>query len=266
MRITPLGSGSRGNAIVVESARTRLLVDCGFPPRVLAGRLAKAGVHPESIQAVLLTHEHIDHARGAVRCARRWGWAVHGTRGTLGALQNTEGIATHVERADRGFQLGALHVKLIPIPHDAAEPVAMVVTETRTGMRAGIAHDLGTVPEALRRAFERLDYLLLESNHDEHLLRVGPYPPSLQQRIAGRNGHLSNRQSATLVRAIAGRSLRALVLLHLSEANNTPAHALDMSMRALAAARIRCSVHAATQDRVSPTVGDESPEQLALAI
>jgi len=146
-----------------------------------------------------------------------------------------------------------------------------VATSTRTGFRTGIAHDLGAVPETLRSAFARLDLLLLESNHDEEMLRNGPYPPFLQKRIVGGYGHLSNRRSAAFARELAGPQLRELVLLHLSEVNNTPALAVAAARAALGS-RTKLPVTAAPQDKAAGPFGDSvaaivpRAQQLAFAL
>ncbi|MFI5311809.1 MAG: MBL fold metallo-hydrolase [Gemmatimonadales bacterium] len=268
MRAWTLGSGSRGNAILLESDGTRVLVDAGYPPRVLARRLAAARVAAESIAAVIVTHEHIDHARGVAAAQRKWKWKVFGSAGTLRGIPGLDPRGASAVEPGVRFAVGALTLELVGVPHDAAAPTAVLATSTRSGFRAGCAHDLGSVPDALRRAFTRLDLLLLESNHDEGMLRTGPYPEFLKARIAGRNGHLSNRQSSSLARALAGGTLRQLVLLHLSEVNNTPRAATVAATAALVGGRISCSVAAAMQDRVAGPFGSarRAAVQLALAL
>ena len=268
MRAWTLGSGSKGNAILVESEGTRVLIDAGYPPRTLAQRLAMIRVAPESIAAVIVTHEHIDHMRGVRAAQRRWRWHVYGSAGTIDAIPRLDGRRATLIRSGAPFTIDALQFELVRVPHDAAAPTAVVATATHTGFRTGIAHDLGAVPERLLAAFANLDLLLLESNHDEEMLRTGPYPPFLQARIAGGSGHLSNRKSAALTKELAGPSLRQLVLLHLSEVNNTPAHALNAARAALRAAKSRCAVTAAPQDRAAGPFGGApgGERQLALAL
>lgn len=271
MRAWTLGSGSKGNSILLESDGTRVLIDAGYPPRALAQRLAAVHVAPESISAVIVTHEHIDHMRGVCAAQRRWRWQVYGSAGTVDAIRairELDANRTTALRSGAPFTVGAMQFELVRVPHDAAAPTAVVATATRSGFRTGIAHDLGAVPERLREAFARLDLLLLESNHDEELLRTGPYPAFLQARISGGSGHLSNRRSSALARDVAGPSLRQIVLLHLSEANNTPAHAVDAAASALRTARARCVVAAAPQERAAGPFGDTAggARQLALAL
>ena len=236
MRVTVLGSGSRGNAILVEGAETCVLVDAGFGPRTLAKRLAALGKHPTQISALLLTHEHTDHASGAVQACRKWGWPLFASQGTLSALrESSDGcpsgattLAVNCSVSAPGFDIRASAV-----PHDARECTAFVLADQRSGVRIGIALDLGHVPAALPAAFSRLDFLVVESNHDEHLLANGPYPWSLKQRIGGALGHLSNGAAAAFVSACSHRGLRGVMLAHLSETNNTPAHALCRTRDAL---------------------------------
>lgn len=266
MRCWTLGSGSRGNALLFESGDTRVLVDCGYGTRTIAGRLAQVRVAPESISAVIVTHEHIDHAKGIPAAQRKWGWRLYGSRGTLAAMpERVRTLSTPVEAGAREA-IGALDVELVPVPHDAVQPTAVVLTARCSGFRAGVAHDLGAVPETLRNAFARLDLLCLESNHDEQMLRTGPYPAFLQERVAGRNGHLSNRQSMEFVRELASRQLLGLVLLHLSETNNTPVHATAAAATALRSTRCGIRPSPAPQDQVAGPFGSPHDMQMALAL
>lgn len=222
MRVWTLGSGSSGNALVVECGGKRLLVDCGFGPRALATRLKAIGVVPESITGLLITHEHVDHAQGAERAQKKWRWPVLASAGTLGALPDVEPrwrrpLGTREATTFEGFSIEA-----VAVPHDAAAPLAFVITESATGARFGVAHDLGAVPAALRTRFARCDILCLEANHDTLMLRDGPYPAALKSRIRGGRGHLSNDQGGALAAELVHPGLHAVVLLHLSAVNNTP--------------------------------------------
>jgi phosphoribosyl 1,2-cyclic phosphodiesterase len=268
VRSWSLGSGSHGNSILLECDGTRVLIDAGFPPRELARRLATLSVAPESISAVVVTHEHFDHARGVAAAQRRWRWHVFGSTGTLARIPRLDSTRASAAAPGTAWVVGRLAIEVLSVSHDAAAPMAVLATSERTGFRTGIAHDLGSVSDGLRRAFSRLDCLLLESNHDEGMLRAGPYPPFLQGRIAGRNGHLSNRQSALFARDLAGRTLREIVLLHLSEVNNTPRQAVAAARQALHSARPECTVTASSQHRVVGPFGDGplTARQLTLAL
>ncbi len=250
MRTRVLGSGSRGNAIVVDVGSSRLLIDAGFPPRILAARLAAAGIAPESISALILTHEHHDHARGACAAMERWGWRVYATPGTLGACAELAPHRCIPVTAGATVSIDDAEVQTVRVPHDAAQPVALVITERQSGARMGLAYDLGVVTQSVRSAFQRLDVLVIEANHDAGMLRAGPYPPSLQQRIAGPHGHLRNEAAAELVAECAHAGLRDVVLAHLSEQCNDPALAERIVRRALLRAGRRATVHVASQRAV----------------
>ncbi len=223
MRVWTLGSGSRGNALVVESAGRRLLIDCGFGPRALVSRLKAVGLAAESIEAVLVTHEHVDHAQGLERAQHKFRWPVYAAAATLAAHPGVGARWRNPVAPGVAAELDAFTVEGVSIPHDAAAPLAFVITARSTGARLGVAHDLGAVPSAFVGTFARCDALCLEANHDVAMLRDGPYPPSLKARIRGGRGHLNNDEAGALVAELASPSLRAVVLLHLSETNNTPA-------------------------------------------
>jgi len=226
MRVSVLGSGSRGNAILVESGATRVLVDVGFGPRTLAARLRVLGCAPESIAGVVLTHEHVDHASGALAACARWGWPLFATAGTIAALPEAM-VPMRAIVHGQAWSIGDLAGQSVAVPHDAADCAALVFEERSTGARAGIALDLGHVPAHLTEAFGRLDLMVIEANHDVPLLMAGPYPWSLKQRIVGDLGHLSNTAAAALVASCAHPGLRGVVLAHLSETNNSPALAVE---------------------------------------
>jgi phosphoribosyl 1,2-cyclic phosphodiesterase len=253
VKLRILGTGSRGNALLLEAGETRILIDAGFVPRTLARRLRAVHVPPESISAVVVTHEHADHVGGVAANVERHGWRVYATRGTIAnapELQHAEVITPGATTT-----IGGLDILAVRISHDAAEPVAIVATDRATGHRTGIAYDLGLVTDSLRKAFAHLDTLVVEANYDPTMLRIGPYPPSVQRRIASTRGHLSNGAAAAFVANVQHRGLRQVVLAHLSENCNTPA-------LALAAVRPLCSapVVAASQSVVT----DPRPIQLEL--
>jgi phosphoribosyl 1,2-cyclic phosphodiesterase len=247
MRVWVLGSGSAGNAVLVESAGTRIIIDAGFPVRELTKRLAAIGVSGDSIEAAIVTHEHTDHVRGVCAAAKRWKWAVHASTGTIAGHPLLKEICARPFAAGATLELGDLSVHTVRTPHDGTEPVAVLATARSSGVRAGIVYDLGHVPPSYRTTFERLDILVLESNHDEGMLRAGPYPPSVQSRIAGAYGHLSNRRAGTFARDCTHAGLAQLVLAHLSERCNDPAIALSSMRDALARTGFRGAMSAASQ-------------------
>jgi phosphoribosyl 1,2-cyclic phosphodiesterase len=255
LRLLPLGSGSAGNATLVELARTRLLVDAGLGARTLARRLAAAGVEPDSIDAILLTHEHQDHARGAERFSTRHGVPVVCSAITLEAMDSSP---AHFARwqplpPDGRLVLGGVRVEAFPVPHDAAGPVGFVVAGD--GLRVGFAVDLGHATKLVVERLRGCDVLMVEANHDPELLRQGPYPWHLKQRVAGRMGHLSNAEAAALVAEVVDERCRAVVLAHLSERNNTPDLARQTVALALQRAGCpRASMRIAARRRTTPAV------------
>lgn len=236
LRLRLLGSGSSGNATLVEGGGTRVLIDAGLGPRSLAERLLSAGVDPSSLDAVLLSHEHGDHARGAAAFSAKWGVPLMGSRGTYAALGL--GACTLPEYGtlapERPTRIGALHVRVLAIPHDAAEPLAFVLA--CGGVSLGHATDLGHLQRGFVAAFGDCDGMLIESNYDPGLLRDGPYPWSLKERILSPRGHLSNGDIARLLERGLGAQCRTIVLAHLSRTNNHPELCRMEAERALARA------------------------------
>lgn len=220
IRFASLGSGSKGNALLIEAGATRVLVDCGFGPRETAARLARLDVAPTSIAAVLVTHEHADHVGGVVACAARFGWAVHASHGTAAAARQLAGGAVRRFDSHAVFAVGDLEVHPYPVPHDAREPTQFVFSDGARSL--GVLTDAGCVTPHIRAMLTGCAALLLECNHDAAMLARGRYPPLLKRRIAGEYGHLDNRAAADLLRAIGATGLAHVVAAHLSEENNTP--------------------------------------------
>ena len=223
MRVTVLASGSGGNACVLEAGGTRVLVDAGLSAKEIERRLEPRGMAPESIAAIFLTHEHNDHATGARTYAARFGCPIFATEGTADALGLEGDLFSPYVRIDPGREgrVGALGFRACAIPHDANESVAYAFEADDA--KVVIASDLGRVEYPFLDFLHGATTLLLEFNHDEDMLRDGPYTWPLKQRISGGWGHLSNRQSADVVRRSAGPTLRRVLATHLSRTNNTPA-------------------------------------------
>ncbi len=222
MRFALLGSGSRGNATLVTKGKTALLIDCGFSARELAARLGRFGMEPTALSAIVVTHEHNDHIAGVGAVARRYKlpvWMSHGSyRGgekRLGELPQRHNLNCH-ER----FEVGELELQPFPVPHDAREPCQFVVGDG--DRRLGILTDAGRSTQHIESCLDNCDALILECNHDPQMLAEGPYPPSLQARVGGPLGHLSNGQSAELLGRLKGDRLQHLVAAHISEKNNLP--------------------------------------------
>ena len=224
LRVVVLGSGSGGNAVVVESGAARVLVDAGFSCRELERRMKRVGFDPKSLTDVLLTHEHEDHVRGVARFASRNRTRVWATRGTLAGCELPPDVVARVEILESGrkAEIGGFEVEPFQIPHDAREPVGYVLADG-AGHRFGLVADLGCCSRLAWGRLRDLDLLVLETNHDLEMLRSGPYPWSLKQRVAGRHGHLSNADAGDGLPELLGDRLRWVVLYHLSRINNTAA-------------------------------------------
>ena len=271
MKLCVLGSGSKGNAVLMQSCQTRILIDAGFSTRVMAKRLGAIGVDPKSIEAVIVTHEHIDHAKGAAAASKKWGWQLYATEGTRGACTGLAEADTRTIASDGCFHIGDLEIRMIGTSHDAVEPIAIVAMGKPTGVRAAIVYDLGVMSHGIARAMEGVEILMLESNYDGDMLRNGPYPLSLQRRIAGREGHLSNRASAAAAAACAHKGLAHVVLAHLSEVNNTSQLATETMERALKRTIFRGKLTIGEQDSPSRTISasrasDYAGPQLSLSL
>lgn len=222
MRFASLGSGSRGNALLVEAGNTRLLIDAGFGPREMSRRLQRLGLAADTLDAVLVTHEHSDHIGGVFACARRFDWDVLLTHGTLAAGRDTGAdVRTKVIDSHEPLSVGDICVHPFPVPHDAREPVQFILAD---GVRRlGVLTDAGHVTPHMVQMLDACDALVLECNHDAQMLARGAYPQRLKQRISGLWGHLDNTAAASLLSQVGQSNLRHVVAAHLSEENNSPA-------------------------------------------
>jgi phosphoribosyl 1,2-cyclic phosphodiesterase len=229
MRFASLGSGSRGNATLVERGDTLLMVDCGFSCAEAERRLQRLGRTAAQLSAILVTHEHADHIGGVARLARRHRIPVWMTAGTAAMHRDGEIPEQHGFNGHEAFAIGELEIHPYPVPHDAREPCQFVFSDG--AHRLGILTDAGSVTEHMVRSLDGCDALLLECNHDPHMLATGPYSPRLKARVGGRLGHLSNPQAADLLARLDSRRLQHLVAAHLSDKNNTP----DLARQALQA-------------------------------
>jgi phosphoribosyl 1,2-cyclic phosphodiesterase len=228
MRFASLGSGSRGNAMVVEAGNTRLLVDCGFGPRQLARRIERLGLTPQHIDAGLVTHEHSDHLGGVASLVARHAIPAYMTHGTFGACAAE--LAVELFDSHTPFAIGDIEVHPFPVPHDAREPAQFVFSDG--AHRCGLLTDSGHVTAHMLAMLTACDALVLECNHDAEMLARGSYPYPLKQRVAGRFGHLDNAAAAELLRQVAHDGLRHVVCAHLSQENNRP----ELARAALAGA------------------------------
>jgi phosphoribosyl 1,2-cyclic phosphodiesterase len=245
VRFASLGSGSRGNALIVEAGAIRVMLDCGFSYTETVARLGRIGLVPEDIHAVLVTHEHDDHVSGVARFAGRVGIPVYLTSGTLAAVASKfVGIRCECFDPHAEFQVGDLRVRPFPVPHDAREPAQCVFDDGRNTL--GVLTDVGIPTAHIRAMLSGCSGLVLECNHDADLLRNGRYPPALKARIGSRYGHLQNADCAELLAALDTSHLKHVVAAHLSDINNTPQLARSALARALRAQPE--DIHVAMQD------------------
>jgi phosphoribosyl 1,2-cyclic phosphodiesterase len=230
VRFASLGSGSRGNATLVQAGDTVLMVDCGFSAVETERRLTRLGLAPDCLAAILVTHEHSDHVSGVARFAARHGITVWSTAGTRIASEKQGLHAAEAIHGEKAFALGDIQVTPVTVPHDAREPVQFVFSDGACSF--GLLTDTGAITPHIVRMFRDCAALLLECNHDVDMLEQGPYPEALKERVGGPLGHLSNGQAADFLRRLGTRRLQHLVAAHLSEKNNTP----TLAREALAAA------------------------------
>ena len=251
MRVSVLGSGSSGNATLVWAGNTRVLVDAGFSGKELARRLDLLGFAPEQINAIIVTHDHGDHTRGMGIFARRHGTPLYMTAPTRAACAKLlSGEETIVEYGPgRPFFVGDLRVEPFLTVHDAADPVGVALVDECTGLRLGVATDLGRPTAQIRHALSDCDLLILEANHDEVLLHTSRYPASVRRRIASSHGHLSNQAAARFVIDLLHPRLAGVVLAHLSAECNRPSLAHSVVGEALEKAGWSGHLEVALQDR-----------------
>lgn len=256
LRIGVLGSGSGGNSVVVESGSNRLLIDAGFSCRELIRRMKTLDFDPSTLGALVLTHEHVDHCRGADRLAHKLKIPVFATSGTLAGTRlrqevHLSAVTGGILRSGEPREIAGFLVEPFSLPHDAREPIGMVV-EDSLGRRVGLVADVGCRTSLAWGRLRDVDVLILETNHDLDMLRNGPYPWMLKQRIAGRHGHLSNREAAEGLPELMGDRLRWVVLYHLSETNNLPALAASAIGEVLDRERCPAGIAVTAQDHPYP--------------
>ncbi|MEW6313692.1 MAG: MBL fold metallo-hydrolase [Pseudomonadota bacterium] len=236
MRFASLGSGSEGNALLVQAGATCIMLDCGFGIAETVLRLARLGLSPEDVDAILITHEHEDHSGGVARFSGKFGIPVWMSCGSWRMLGDEFGAVTvnRIEGQQR-FHIGDIDLTPYTVPHDAREPLQFVFGDG--ARRLGVLTDAGSITSRIRSVLDGCDALVLECNHDLEMLRNGRYPPSLKQRISSRLGHLANDEAAGLLSDIECGRLQHIVAAHLSRQNNTP----DLARAALAGA-LNCAL------------------------
>jgi phosphoribosyl 1,2-cyclic phosphodiesterase len=227
-----LASGSKGNSILVSSAKTRVLVDAGTTCKELVKRLGKTPVEGKDLDAILITHEHSDHVAAAGTLSRRFDLPVYMTRGTLDNLSPKLGLrGVTVFETGKRFEIGDLKILPFAISHDAGEPAGFVIENN--GMRLGICTDLGVATSLVKVRLTGCNGLVLEANHDVEKLLGGPYPWDLKQRIKSPHGHLSNEEACDLLETLHHENLQSVVFAHISETNNHPDLVLESCRRRL---------------------------------
>jgi phosphoribosyl 1,2-cyclic phosphodiesterase len=255
MKITPLASGSSGNSFLVQANGSSILVDAGLTCKQIVLRLESIGEDPESLDGIVVSHEHSDHIKGAGVLSRKFKLPVWMNRGTWNCSSDRLGKLHELEIFETGkiFEVAGFRIHPFSVPHDCQDPVGFRIS--RGTARLGIATDLGIATGLVTTLLTDLHVVVLESNHDPRMLRDGPYPWELKQRVRGRLGHLSNGDSANLLQRIVSDELQAVILAHMSETNNRPELALECASESLSEFLAHRGVLiCAEQDKVGPSV------------
>lgn len=240
MNYACVGSGSSGNAAVIKQGGSAFLLDCGLTIKETVRRLEQLAMHPTDLLGIVVTHEHSDHLAGVAPLARRFNLPVWMTRGTWRRARDKRIADLRFFSAAQKFSIGCFELHPFVVPHDAAEACQFVIASDN--YKLAVLTDLGTVTPHVIDSVNTVNGLVLECNHDEDMLRNGPYPPTLQARVGGRYGHLSNRQAACLLASIDHSALEFILLAHLSDKNNTPKKALTAIANVLPDGAARVSV------------------------
>lgn len=256
MRLASIASGSGGNAVYVGTEHTHILVDIGISNRRIEQGLNDLGLAADELNALVVTHEHLDHVKGLPVFMRRHLVPLYATAGTLemlrnhGMLEGVEKDLIHEIRAESRFSVGDLSLLPFAIDHDAAEPVAYRIMSQKKAV--AVATDMGHFTEGIVSHLLQLDAVLLESNHDVRMLEAGPYPYQLKRRILGDLGHLSNENAGRLLKRILHDGMKQVFLGHLSKENNFPALAYETVRCELGGTAKDLPIAVAARDRLSP--------------
>lgn len=224
MRFASLGSGSAGNALVVEENATRVMLDCGFGIKETVARLSRINLAPEELTGIVITHEHDDHAGGAFKFAAKYNVPVWLTYGTLKMvdryLPNQHSLKLKIVDSHTAFSINDIEVQPYPVPHDAREPIQCVFSNGIK--RLGVLTDVGHSTPHIQTMLSGCDALVLECNHDASMLQTGPYSWTLKKRVGGDLGHLENTESAQILANLDNSKLQHIIAAHLSAKNNMP--------------------------------------------
>ena len=232
VRICSVASGSKGNSIFVSCGNLSLLIDAGLSGVEIEKRLKASGISPDSLDAIVVTHEHSDHVKGVGVLSRRYHIPVYINKKTHEAVPKIGRVAKlEFFHCGTPFMIDGVRIDPFTTSHDAADPAGLTLSYKST--KIGIATDMGVATGLVKQRLKHCSLLYIESNHDPDMLLKGPYPWPLKQRIRGRRGHLANEDTAALLQELAGRELEHVILAHLSEKNNTPEKAFQTAEAAL---------------------------------
>ncbi|MBI5557745.1 MAG: MBL fold metallo-hydrolase [Deltaproteobacteria bacterium] len=255
MRFCVLGSGSKGNATYVTAGGRALLIDNGFSGVEIERRLASIGVEPGSLDAILLTHAHADHIKGAAVLARKYNLPIHANKGTIAASAKTFGLvpALHEFLTGSSFNLHDFLIHPFAVSHDCVDPVGFVIENGSSSL--GYCTDTGMVSRLIQHRLTGCHGLIIECNHDPLMLKNGPYPPHLKQRVRSRHGHLANEDAARFISELLHAGLQHVVLAHISETNNDPALAYETVAAMVTAGQFNSiAISLSWQDKVGTMV------------
>lgn len=220
LRFASLGSGSSGNATLICTSDASVMLDCGFSVAETTRRLARLGMQPDQLDAIVVTHEHEDHIGGVARFARRHDVPIWMSHGTWRGLESMfDDLSVKLVEGYQAFSVGSLRVEPFPVPHDAREPAQYVFSDG--AVRLGVLTDTGETTPHIEATLSNCDALVIECNHDAQMLARSNYPPALRRRISGRLGHLDNNAAARLLSRVAGPGLKHVIAAHLSQQNNS---------------------------------------------
>ena len=227
IKLSVLASGSQGNSLYVATETVRLLVDAGLSARETERRLLEIGANPKKLDGIVVTHEHLDHVRAVGTLSRRYKLPVYLNKGTHKHLPDSVGRLGEKEEfvTGRSFSIEDITIHPFAISHDGVDPVGF--TLANGSVKIGVCTDLGTATRLVHRHLEHCSVLILEANHDIEMLKNGPYPWPVKQRVKSRVGHLSNEQSAEVIRRVFSEDLQTVILAHMSETNNSSELALE---------------------------------------